>query len=84
MGAITKGRRKYGFFPNIRERLQMAHLQLTKGLIHFLSRHDSYNNHLSKKSSKILRACGNIGTPEHAIFSRERYDVDLTIRDEMP
>lgn len=62
-----KGRRVFEFFPDIRARLRMKHLQPSRGLIHYLTGHGPYGTYLFKINRRPSDGCpcGAIGSPEH-------------------
>lgn len=91
-----KGRRAYHFFPDIRERLKLTHIQPSQGMVHFLTGHGPYPTHLNRVglSQTAYCTCGELGSPEHLLFHcqlqtphmmtltpRDTEDLRQTLRD---
>ena len=67
----TTGRRTYGFFPDIRERLSLRHINPNKGMVHYITGHDPYNETLYRLGVRNSPTClcgEAVGTPEHVVW----------------
>lgn len=75
----TKGRRLFQLMPNIEQRLELTHLLPTQGLIHFLTGHGPYPEHLRRMNLRDsgLCDCGAVGTPEHVVLECHLQEDEL-------
>jgi len=65
-----KGRRCFGFFPDIEERMGME-LEITGGLMHYLTGHGPYRQKLHQMKiveDNMCHICGVVATPEHIVL----------------
>lgn len=72
--ASVKGRRLYQYIPRLNE--IPPYFNPKPGLVHFLTGHGPYPSYLHRFSLKQddLCECGQVGTPEHAIFDCDIYE----------
>ena len=68
---IQEGRRTYGIFPDVRQRLRLKHVRPGQGLVHFLTGHGPYGvyfKRINSLDSDVCQNCQLVDTPEHAVF----------------
>ena len=71
----TTGRRTYGFFPCIRERLTLSHIKPRGGTLHYLTGHGPYRQTLHRLGivdSPLCECRQEVGSPEHILWECER------------
>nr|CAD7606022.1 unnamed protein product [Timema genevievae] len=68
------GRRAYKLFPNVVERIDQVHLELSPDLVHFITGKGPYPESLRKMGlvESDLCECGEVCTPKHAVLECAR------------
>nr|CAD7397862.1 unnamed protein product [Timema poppensis] len=68
--ASDTGRRTYRIFPDVRERMRMEYLELSTGMVHYITGHGPYRAALFSRgmTDSDKCDCGEKATPEHVVL----------------